>query len=230
MARTIADDKDLWRIVSTDLRMGTKVRRKRRCRSGGWQRQEQAGEWNDRSRETSCAKQAASSTDQRQGDGDCSVKKIERIGEVGCLSGVRQEKKHLAVRSVHEEKHYSVNRLCDILNLNRSSYYKWLRRKESQVETENRRIIEWVKELYEEQNGILGYRQMTITINRDKNTQYNVKRIRRLMRYLRLKVCLPQKTGKLYSVHTGNNSRKHFESWILRRQTQWKVADRCHSV
>ena len=34
----------LWRIVSTDLRMGTKVRRKRRCRSGGWQRQEQAGE------------------------------------------------------------------------------------------------------------------------------------------------------------------------------------------
>lgn len=48
-------------------------------------------------------KQAASSTDQRQGDGDCSVKKIERIGEVGCLSGVRQEKKHLAVRSVHEE-------------------------------------------------------------------------------------------------------------------------------
>ena len=107
---------------------------------------------------------------------------------MGCLSGVRQEKKHLAVRSVHEEKHYSVNRLCDILNLNRSSYYKWLRRKESQVETENRRIIEWVKELYEEQNGILGYRQMTITINRDKNTQYNVKRIRRLMRYLRLKV------------------------------------------
>ena len=103
---------------------------------------------------------------------------------MGCLSGVRQEKKHLAVRSVHEEKHYSVNRLCDILNLNRSSYYKWLRRKESQVETENRRIIEWVKELYEEQNGILGYRQMTITINRDKNTQYNVKRIRRLMRYL----------------------------------------------
>ena len=83
---------------------------------------------------------------------------------------------------------------------------------ESQVETENRRIIEWVKELYEEQNGILGYRQMTITINRDKNTQYNVKRIRRLMRYLRLKVCLPQKTVKLYSVHTGNNSRKHFES------------------
>ena len=112
---------------------------------------------------------------------------------MGCLSGVRQEKKHLAVRSVHEEKHYSVNRLCDILNLNRSSYYKWLRRKESQVETENRRIIEWVKELYEEQNGILGYRQMTITNNRDKNTQYNVKRIRRLMRYLRLKVCCRRK-------------------------------------
>ena len=140
---------------------------------------------------------------------------------MGCLSGVRQEKKHLAVRSVHEEKHYSVNRLCDILNLNRSSYYKWLRRKESQVETENRRIIEWVKELYEEQNGILGYRQMTITINRDKNTQYNVKRIRRLMRYLRLKVCLPQKTGKLYSVHTGNNSILNREFYADRPNEKW---------
>lgn len=74
--------------------------------------------------------------------------------------------------------------------MNCSSYYKWLRRKESQSETENKQIIEWIKELYEEQNGILGYRQMTITINQDKNTQYNVKRIRRLMRYLHLKsVC-----------------------------------------
>lgn len=109
---------------------------------------------------------------------------------MGCLNGVRQEKKYLAVSSVHKEKEYPINRLCDILKLNRSSYYKWLKRKESTSEAENKQIIEWIKELYEEQNGILGYRQMTITINRDKSTQYNVKRIHRLMRYLHLKsVC-----------------------------------------
>ncbi len=37
---------------------------------------------------------------------------------------------------------------------------------------------------------ILGYRQMTITINREYHTNYNIKRIRRLMRILHLQsVC-----------------------------------------
>lgn len=44
--------------------------------------------------------------------------------------------------------------------------------------------------MYEEQNGILGYRQMTITVNRRHETHFNKKRIRRLMQILHLKsVC-----------------------------------------
>ena len=64
-----------------------------------------------------------------------------------------------------------MNRLCEIACLNRSSCYKWLKRDKSKSELENELITEWIKELYEEQNGILGYRQMTITINREKNVQ-----------------------------------------------------------
>lgn len=76
------------------------------------------------------------------------------------------------------------------MHLNRSSYYKWLKRKPSNSELENTQVVEWIKLLYEEQNGILGYRQMTITINREYNTNYNIKRIRRLMRILHLQsVC-----------------------------------------
>lgn len=76
------------------------------------------------------------------------------------------------------------------MHLNRSSYYKWLKRKPSKSELENAQVVEWIKLLYEEQNGILGYRQMTITINREYNTNYNIKRIRRLMRILHLQsVC-----------------------------------------
>lgn len=109
---------------------------------------------------------------------------------MGCLSGVRQENLYLAIRDVHREKQYPVIRLCRILKLNRSSYYKWLRRQESQSEAENKQVIGWIRELYEEQNGILGYRQMTITINREKHCHYNVKRIHRLMQLLHLKsVC-----------------------------------------
>lgn len=45
-------------------------------------------------------------------------------------------------------------------------------------------MVEWIKELYEEQNGILGYRQMTKTIDRKHGTSFNPKRIYRLMRLL----------------------------------------------
>ena len=80
--------------------------------------------------------------------------------------------------------------MYEFVHLNRSSYFKWLKRKPSKSELENAQAVEWIKLLYGEQNGILGYRQMTITINREYNKNYNIKRIRRLMRILHLQsVC-----------------------------------------
>ena len=47
-----------------------------------------------------------------------------------------------------------------------------------------------IKEAYEEKNGILGYRQMTIKLNRENDFHVNQKRIYRLMQILGLKsVC-----------------------------------------
>ena len=64
----------------------------------------------------------------------------------------------------------------------------------------NEVLVEWVKELYEEQNGILGYRQMTITVNRRHETHFNKKRIRRLMQILHLKsVCRKKKYNYIKS-------------------------------
>lgn len=61
-------------------------------------------------------------------------------------------------------------------------------------------LVEWVKELYEEQNGILGYRQMTINVNRRHETHFNKKRIRRLMQILYLKsVCRKKKYNYIKS-------------------------------
>ena len=74
--------------------------------------------------------------------------------------------------------------------MSRSGYYKWLRRVPSEHQKINEQLAEWIKNLYEEQNGILGYRQMTIAINRRYKVHYNKKRIYRLMRILHLKsVC-----------------------------------------
>lgn len=59
------DDQNLRSIVSANLFMGTEIRRKRSCRTCRRQRPEQAGKRNDGNGEASCAKQAASGTNQR---------------------------------------------------------------------------------------------------------------------------------------------------------------------
>ena len=64
----------------------------------------------------------------------------------------------------------------------------------------NEQIVEWIKDLYEVHNGILVYRQMTITINREYKVHFNKKRIYRLMKILHLKsVCRKKKSNYIKS-------------------------------
>lgn len=110
------------------------------------------------------------------------------------VSGVRQEHAYIAITYLHNTEHYPIQKLCALLHLNRSSYYKWKKRVPSASQMTNEQLIVWIKELYEEQDGILGYRQMTIAINRRYNAQYNKKRIYRLMQIMHIKsVCRVKK-------------------------------------
>jgi transposase InsO family protein len=96
----------------------------------------------------------------------------------------------LAIRDLNETKSYPICKLCKIIGIQRSSYYKWLTRKESDNEKLNRELLSKIKDAYEEKNGILGYRQMTIKLNREHNLNVNYKRIYRLMHIINLKsVC-----------------------------------------
>ena len=109
---------------------------------------------------------------------------------MGCLSLVRQANEYRAIQQLHEQKQYPVSQLCEILSINRSSYYKWKNRVKSANEYRNEALIPIIREAYNERHGILGYRQMTIKLNREHCTQLNHKRIYRLMRLLGLKsVC-----------------------------------------
>jgi len=67
--------------------------------------------------------------------------------------------------------------------MNRSSYYKWLKRKD-EVNEEDEWIKDTILNFHDLFNGILGYRRMTLFINRTFNLEYNTKRIRRHMREL----------------------------------------------
>jgi transposase InsO family protein len=100
----------------------------------------------------------------------------------------------MAIQRLHNDKEYPVEGLCAIAHIARSSYYKWLSRKEGINEQFNKSLLPLIVDAYEERNGILGYRQMTIKLNREHNFHINNKRVHRLMGILSLKsVCRKRK-------------------------------------
>lgn len=65
-----------------------------------------------------------------------------------------------------------------------------MKRKPNKNELFNKELCVLIKDAYEERDGILGYRQMTMKLNNEHNFKINGKRVLRLMRVLQLKsVC-----------------------------------------
>lgn len=83
--------------------------------------------------------------------------------------------------------------LCDFAGIARSSYYKWLNKEETKKDKENSIIIKELTKIYDDVNGIYGYRRMTMNINRNLNKQYNHKRIYRLMKSMNLQSVIRKK-------------------------------------
>lgn len=99
-----------------------------------------------------------------------------------------------------EQKYYPVSVLCEIAEISRSSYYKWLNREKSQNELQNEKLLSLIREAYQERNGILGYRQITMKLRREHNLKVNYKRIYRLMKIAGLKsVCRKKKYNYIKS-------------------------------
>jgi len=106
---------------------------------------------------------------------------------------VRLENKYLAVKSLRNEKGYPIATLCDILNLNRSSYYKWLRRNQSKQEADDKELIDRICKLYQESNGIFGYRRMQLNLRRRFHLIVNKKRVYRVMRAIGMQSVIRRK-------------------------------------
>lgn len=103
---------------------------------------------------------------------------------------VSYENIYIVIKMFNEEGKASISELCEIAGIHRSSYYKWLKTRKNKREIENENLIELIKEAYEERDGILGYRQITIKIRREHNLKVNHKRIYRLMKLMGLQsVC-----------------------------------------
>jgi putative transposase len=86
--------------------------------------------------------------------------------------------------------------MCHVLELSRSSYYKWLNRVETSVEIENHQLAQLILEYHETFNRILGYRRMTQWINHMNHKHYNKKRVHRIMKLLGIQSIIRKKKSK----------------------------------
>lgn len=93
---------------------------------------------------------------------------------------------------MHQEEHFSVNLLCKLAKISRSSYYKWLKRKPSLREQKNQKLINDMILLYEKVNGIYGYRRLTINLSKPEEP-INHKRVYRLMKLAGIKSVIRRK-------------------------------------
>lgn len=86
------------------------------------------------------------------------------------------------MKELHESKGYSISLLCSVTQLNRSSYYKWLSRRETELEIEDRELIGKIRIIEEQRKYIYGVRRLTMILNKTSEKKYNRKRIHRLMK------------------------------------------------
>lgn len=97
---------------------------------------------------------------------------------------MKHERKYNVIKTFVNENKGTVRELCDITGVSRAGYYKWLWHNKSTRELENESLIPLIREAYEQRDGILGYRQMTIKLNRERSQRINHKRVYRLMRII----------------------------------------------
>ncbi len=112
------------------------------------------------------------------------------------LSQVRHEKIYLSIQAVHERDHCNISLLCQIAGIQRSSYYKWLKRKVSSREQFNQQLLKEMILLYEDVDGIYGYRRLTMNMSTTFKCPINHKRVYRLMKLAGIQSVIRKKKRK----------------------------------
>lgn len=118
----------------------------------------------------------------------------------------------MAIKQLLDEQNLSIVLICDIAGISRSAYYKWMNRKETKNETENKMLINEIIKLYEKVDGIYGYRRIKINLSKKIGKKFNHKRIYRLMKIVGLKSVIRRKKK-----HYVKSTPQHIAENILNR-------------
>lgn len=93
--------------------------------------------------------------------------------------------RYQTVKILHEEKGYSIQDLCPLVHIARSSYYKWLSHPKSRHELENEKISAAIQQIYTEHPD-KGHRRIRDDLEKDYGILTSNKRILHLCRVLHI--------------------------------------------
>nr|WP_304519276.1 IS3 family transposase [Clostridium estertheticum] len=127
--------------------------------------------------------------------------------------------KYIIISQLHEKENFSISLLCKLAMIPRSSYYKWLTHEESVLESENKVLMKEIIIIYNKVNGIYGYRRITMNLNSKLKTNYNYKRIYRLMRLSGLQAVIRRKKKR----YVKSNPQQVAENVLNRKFTADKL-------
>lgn len=85
-----------------------------------------------------------------------------------------------------EEKSYPIWKLCQMLRVTRSAYYRWLKDPKSKSERENKKIAAKVKKIHAAHPD-MGYRRIRDELDRNHGVRVSDKRVLRISRALNIK-------------------------------------------
>nr|WP_239635540.1 IS3 family transposase [Paenibacillus sp. H1-7] len=109
---------------------------------------------------------------------------------------MRQETVYLAIRALHKDESMSIQHLCEIARIARSSYYKWLNCEPSSHELENEQLMQVMMDIYEKVERTFGYRQLTLHMCKQTGKAINHKRVYRLMKLKAIQSVIRRKKPK----------------------------------
>ncbi len=88
---------------------------------------------------------------------------------------------------------FPVSWLCRVLEISRSSYYKWIRRRTPQYERDDKQLKHEIEQIFTRSNRTYGYRRVYIYLRLIRKLRMNHKRVYRLMDQMGWKAVIRRK-------------------------------------
>jgi len=136
---------------------------------------------------------------------------IKQSRKEAIFTQAKQEPQYLAIHACQTHYQWNIHWMCRTLDIQRSSYYKWLNRSETPDEIENHQLANIILEYDETFGHILGYRRMTRWINQLNHKHYNKKRVKRIMGLLSIQSVIRKKKSKYINQRQRSQPRT---SWL----------------